>query len=265
MKKSFALSGILMLACVAALAQPAGRVERVLVYPGGASVERTVAVKAGQTSLRIACLPARFEPDSLQLTPPAGIQLGEISVQTQDRAAQPECATSPLDARIRELEDQRAALAAESSALGLSIEYLKNFGNGRESATAQIAATSEALRRNGLDALQKQNTLARRQQELDRQLAPLTAERDRIAQANPQLRTVTVRLVAPAAGELRLSYRLNQAGWEPVYRAYLDTDTGRVRLERHAQVAQNSGEDWSGVKLRLSTAQPRQATGMPPP
>jgi len=100
---------------------------------------------------------------------------------------------------------------------------------------------------------------------LERQLAPLIAERDRLTQANPQLRTVTVRLATPRDAELRLSYRLSQAGWEPVYRAYLDTETGKVRLERHAQVAQNSGEDWSGVKLRLSTAQPRQASGMPAP
>lgn len=246
-----------------AAAQTTGRIDQVLVYPGGATVERLVPVKAGQPQLKISCLPARFETDSLQVRPEAGLSIGEITVQTIERAAAPECANSPLDARIRELEDQRAAVIAETSSHDLTLGYLKNIGTAPN---AQLnTGTAEALRRSGLDTLQRQNQLQRRKEDLDRLLTPLTAERDRLAQANPQLRSVTIRLATPRDTTLRLSYRLNQAGWEPVYRAYLDTPSGQVRLERHAQVAQNSGEDWSEVTLRLSTAQPRQATGMPAP
>ncbi|WP_349741461.1 DUF4139 domain-containing protein [Roseateles cavernae] len=250
-----------------ALAQAqAGRIEQVLVYPGGASVERVLAVKAGQQQLKIACLPARFDADSLQLRAPegSGLAIGEITVQTVARAALPECADSPLDTRIRELQEQQAALAAEAEAHELALGYLKSY-TAPSGQPASIAATAETLRRSGLDTLQRQQALQRRKQALERQLAPLTAERDRLLQANPQLRTVLVRLAAPRDAELRLSYRLSQAGWEPVYRAYLDSRSGQVRLERHAQVAQHSGEDWSQVRLRLSTTQPRQATGMPPP
>jgi uncharacterized protein (TIGR02231 family) len=188
-------------------------------------------------------------------------------VQTVERAAAPECANSPLDARIRELEDQIAAVSAELSAHELALGYLKQQGpsvggdkNG--GAAVNIPASAEALRRSGLDSLQKQIPLQRRKEDLARQLAPLSAERDRLVQANPKLRSVTIRLASPRDGELRLSYRVKQAGWEPVYRAYLDTATGKLRLERHAQVAQSSGEDWTGVKLRLSTAQPNQSTDM---
>lgn len=258
---------LLVAALVPAVAQAqAGRIEQVLVYPGGASVERVLAVKAGQQQLKIACLPARFEADSLQLRAPegSGLVIGEITVQTVARGALPECADSPLDARIRELQDQQAALAAEVEAHELALGYLKNY-TAPSGQPASIAATAETLRRSGLDTLQRQQALQQRKQALERQLAPLTAERDRLVQANPQLRTVLVRLAAPRDAELRLSYRLSQAGWEPVYRAYLDTRSGQVRLERHAQVAQHSGEDWSQVRLRLSTTQPRQATGMPPP
>lgn len=248
----------------AAQAGPAaGRIDQVLVYPGGATVERSAPVKAGQQQLKIGCLPARFDTDSLQLRAPegSGVSIGDITVQTLERAAAPECASSPLDARIREFEEQRAALSAEAAAHELALGYLKNY----TAPNAQIGATAETLRRSGLETLQRQHALQRRKDDLERQLAPLLAERERLVQANPQVRMVTVRLAAPRDAELRLSYRLSQAGWEPVYRAYLDSGTGQVRLERHAQVAQNSGEDWSEVKLRLSTAQPRQATGMPAP
>ena len=266
MKKETMLVLLIVGAAGLASAQTS-RIEQVLVYPGGATVERRVPVKAGQQLLRLTCLPARFDANSLQLSPEAGINLGEISVQTVERAAAPDCAKSPLDLSIRELEDQIAAVNAETAAHELALGYLKQIGSGDNKGSASgIPATADTLRRSGLDTLQKLLPLQRRKDELTRQLTPLTTERDRLAQANPQVRTVTVRLATPRDAELRLSYRLTQqAGWEPIYRAYLDTATGQVRLERHAQVAQSSGEDWTGVKLRLSTAQPRQATGTPPP
>lgn len=273
MQRETALAAMLIVGTVAGAMAQTPRIEQVLVYPGGATVERRVPVKAGQALLRLACLPARFDADSLQVTPEAGVALGEISVQTVERAAAPECANSPLDARIRELEDQIAAVSAEAGAHELALGYLKQLGpsgtsGGGDKAggvAAHIPASAEALRRSGLDSLQRQIPLQRRKEELGRQLAPLTAERDRLVQAHPRLRTVTIRLASPRDAELRMSYRLTQAGWEPVYRARLDTTTGKLRLERHAQVAQTSGEDWTGVKLRLSTAQPNQATDMRPP
>lgn len=65
--------------------------------------------------------------------------------------------------------------------------------------------------------------------------------------------------------ELKLNYRITQAGWAPSYRAMLDTASGALSLERLAQVSQQSGEDWKNVKLRLSTAQASQQVGQNPP
>ena len=62
---------------------------------------------------------------------------------------------------------------------------------------------------------------------------------------------------------MRLNYQVNGPGWIPSYRATLDSASNTVRMERLAVVSQNSGEDWSSVQLKLSTAQPRQNV-MPP-
>lgn len=248
---------------VAAQASQPSRIEQVLVYPGAATVERSVSLKAGQQQLKLVCLPAALDPSSLQLRAD-GVSIGEVSIESVDRAAMPECANGPLDARIRELEEQSAALASEAAAHELALGYLRNVGD-RNGAAAQLTAATETLRRAGLDQLQRQQQLKRKLEELERRLAPLVAQRDKLVKQHPDVRTVLVRLAAPRDVELRFSYRLPRAGWEPVYRAYLDTDSGKVRLERHAQVAQTSGEDWRDVKLRLSTVQPRQATGLNPP
>ncbi|MEJ6005967.1 DUF4139 domain-containing protein [Paucibacter sp. AS339] len=244
------------------------KISQVLVYPGGASVERLAKVAAGAQQLKISCLPARFDLDSLQIQADTGLQIGDVSVQTVPRERAPECASSPLDARIRELEDAQAALKAESDAQDLVLGYLKNIGGdarGSASPSGSIAGTADSLRRSGLEALQRQHQLLRKKQQLEQDLTPLLAERDRLIKANPQLRTLQIRLAAPQGGEVRVSYRLSQAGWTPVYRAHLDTTKGQMRLERQAQVAQSSGEDWTGVRLRLSTAQPRQSSGLTPP
>lgn len=255
---------LLALLCVlpALAAAQNSKISQVLVYPGGATVERVARVAAGAQTLKLSCLPARFDLDSLQVQGEAGLQIGEISVQTLARERAPECAAGPLDARIRELEDAQAGLKAESDAQDLVLGFLKNLGSGPQTA---IPGTAESLRRSGLDAMQRQHQLLRKKQLIEQDLTPLLAERDRLVKANPQVRQLLIRLAAAQAGELRLSYRLTQAGWTPVYRAHLDSAKGQVRMERQAQVAQNSGEDWSGVKLRLSTVQPRQHTGIAPP
>ncbi|MFG6467504.1 DUF4139 domain-containing protein [Roseateles sp. BYS87W] len=260
---------LLLAALLPTLAAAQSRIDEVLVYPGGAQVRRLAPVAAGARELVLNCLTARFDPDTLQITAPAGVNLGPVQVETLPRERVPECATSPLDEQVRKLETQRDTLAAESTALDTSLGYLKALGSGEARATPAtgIAATADSIRKTALDALQRQAVLRRQLDDLDRQITPLKAERDRLAAANPQWRSLRVRLSTAQAAEVKLSYRITQAGWAPSYRALLDTPTGAVALERLAQVSQQSGEDWKNVTLRLSTAQvtPRVGVNLPPP
>jgi hypothetical protein len=61
----------------------------------------------------LACLPAGLDAQTLQVSAPAGMTVGELSVRQQPRALIPGCA-QPQQARIRALEDQIAALQAEA-------------------------------------------------------------------------------------------------------------------------------------------------------
>jgi len=238
----------------------ASKISQVLVYPGGATVERVARVAAGARELKLVCLPERFEADSLQLQADPGIAIGEVNLQTVDREAAPECTNnSPLDARVRELEDKLAGLKAESDAQELALGYLKNLGTDK-AAPAAISATLDSIRRGGQEALQRQHQLLRSKEALEKELAPLRVERDRLLRASPRLRSLQIQVAAQREGELRLSYRVPGAGWSPIYRAHLDSMSGQLRLERLGQVAQSSGEDWNQVKLKLSTSQPRQAS-----
>jgi len=63
--------------------------------------------------------------------------------------------------------------------------------------------------------------------------------------------------------KLEFSYQLGDAWWWPVYDARLNTDSGKIDLVQLAQVQQRTGEDWSNVKLTLSTARPSAGAALP--
>ncbi len=244
------------------------RITLVKVYPGSATVERTARVAAASKTLTFACLPAGLDVQSLQVSADASVRIGETSVLTEPRALSARCSASALDGRIRELEDQKDALQAQSDALGLVTGYLKGVSGpgdetgGKRSAidAKNLAAVADAMRRTGQDALLKQRQISRRQSDIDKQLNPLLAERTRLQGAGGNVTTVTVTLAAAADADIKLSYQVNGPGWTPAYRALLDTASRKVRIERQALVAQATGEDWRGVKLVLSTGQPRRET-----
>lgn len=104
-----------------AQAQPAdtgSRVVRVKVYPGSATVERTLRLAPGARQAIFACLPAGLDAASLQVSSDATVRVGELAVRQQARELLGNACASPLDERIRGLEDQIAALQAESAGIG---------------------------------------------------------------------------------------------------------------------------------------------------
>ena len=263
--------------CTPVLAQGAvaseSRIALVTLYPGSATVERVAKVAAGARKLVFNCLSAALDVQSLALSADASVRLGELSVLNEEREAVPACAGTPLDARIRELEDKKGAFAAENDALAIVTGYLKGVSTPDASASSprlasdakSIAPVADALRRSALEALTRQQQIVRQQEELDRALKPLLAERQRMLAGRTRVLSVSVTLEAPRDAELRLSYQVNGPGWQPAYRAWLDSRSNALRLERQAQVAQATGEDWLGVAMRLSTGQPRRGTTGPLP
>ncbi|GAA3387506.1 mucoidy inhibitor MuiA family protein [Streptomyces roseoviridis] len=72
---------------------------------------------------------------------------------------------------------------------------------------------------------------------------------------------LTVEAAAAGPAALRLTHLTPCALWRPAYRAVLDGDA--LTLETDAVVWQRTGEDWSDVRLTLSTARSSRA-GDPP-
>ncbi|MFG1810042.1 mucoidy inhibitor MuiA family protein [Streptomyces sp. NPDC049040] len=88
-----------------------------------------------------------------------------------------------------------------------------------------------------------------------------------VVETAPQQLTAHLDLVVEAerdgTAELRVTGLVPCALWRPAYRATLAADRASVRVETDAFVWQETGEDWTGVRLTLSTARPTLAASPP--
>lgn len=247
-----------------ALAQDIGRVTRVTLYPGSATVERGVQVGVGSGRVEMTGLPANFDVRTLRVSGDAGIRIGEVAVQDVARADALSTREADLEQKIQSLKDEKAALDVDAKAAGLVRDYLASLGRigeGDKSRPAVdpkgIPATLEAIRRGGSDAYKTILRVDLKKRELDKQIAALERDLARLRTGARDVRSLWIGYNATRAGEVRAAYLVTNAGWKPVYRASLDSNAAKMDLDRQAAIMQRTGEDWRGVTLRLSTGAPR--------
>lgn len=256
------------------------RIVEVTVYPDRAEVvrEATVALPAGPSSIEFVGIPFRVEPDSLRVSA-EGVPSTLGAVEIRDRVEEPEETPEWIAARdeVRDLELRMAMLDVEDK----NARKLRGFLDAVSTVTAQNQTRDMAEGRADPEAIRGVYELLRSEHgalstgELEREQRrvklreDLEVARAKLATLRPagsiHSRVATVEVDAARAGSLslRLSYLVAGAAWRPAYRASLDPENGQVHLVSEAVVRQTTGEDWTGVDLRLSTAAP--ARGVEPP
>lgn len=261
------------------------RIDKVTVFPQGAEVTRIAEVRIGQGdhTLIFDGLPAELAPETLRVEGTGGARL-EIGSVDSKIVFLP---TAALDEDRKRIEKDIEALGDERAALDQTIgdaEYQKTLMQQLASATLtqkpQEGATRildaqglggvldlvgtklSSLGKTILEARTRQREIDRLAEELNKKLADLAPRED-------QRMRVSVHLAAPAEteGAFRLSYRVQNAGWQPIYDARLGEigKDGKAKIEivRRADVMQATAESWDSVALTLSTARPVGATAAP--
>src|SRR5258705_1296277 len=253
------------LGCTTAIAQDASRITAVTLYPGSATVERTARVVPGMTRLEISGLPANFDPQTVRVESDAGVRVGEVSTQDQSRTAASNARESAIEEKIQALKDRQAVLDVDAKSAQLAADYIARLGapaSGAEKAAPvlngkSVAEVIEAVRRGGSDAFGRIQRVQVQKREIDKEIRALERDLARLKSGARDVRTIAVGGSAEQPGEVRESYQMNRAAWRPAYRAGLDSAVSKVLLERQGAISQTTGEDWTNVKLKLSTGQPR--------
>ncbi|MFI6647206.1 DUF4139 domain-containing protein [Streptomyces sp. NPDC050529] len=182
---------------------------------------------------------------------------------------------SALRRRVHTLEEEQLALGqrrdrlhARLDLLGrLAADLLREIGEGAGSGETERERWAHELDR--VDT--ERDTHGEQLRALEARLTSLTAELTdvrrtlHLSEEEPAELVGHVELTVEAAVAgpvgLRLSHLTPCALWRPAYRAVLEGDS--LTLEADAMVWQRTGEDWSGVRLTLSTA--RSALAAEPP
>lgn len=255
-------------------------IREVVVYEDRGEVLRRgkIACEDGVFEARLDTLPQVITPDSLRARLDGGEVLSlrtELVTRAPDgERAEFEARLSALRRRDRELED---AMSVEQSLLKRRTAYEQLFlQNASEQLRTerpepgQIVGGLEELRDVGLEHQRELLRLSAEQRDLQQQIEALAESQVGLAEGKTHTE-VRLLLECRGRGTLEISYLVPHASWRPEYDLHFAPNSpsgvgaGRYRLGVSAVVRQASGEDWSGVRMRLSTARPRLAADAPMP
>ncbi|GHU47152.1 hypothetical protein AGMMS50289_21910 [Betaproteobacteria bacterium] len=242
--------------CVAASPGSVAPVSRVVLFPDSALIERSASVRAGAVKLDISELPVNFDTNSVQIEADDGIEIGEIIWQDRAHIASFDAAKARLEKQIGLLTDRVSLLELERKTAEREMQYLTAAVSPGSIHQAGTERAQEVIQRSNLRVQQRILVIDSQKRDVERELEAKQNDLKRIHQTVAQVRSLSVRLQAKNDGQVHIRYLFQDAGWRPVYRALLDSEGSQMRLERIAQISQNSGEDWMHINLLLSTGQP---------
>ena len=247
----------------------------VTVYPDRAVITRTAEIDVaapGALELSFASLPDALLDESLQASGAgtAAATLLELAARPVFVDTAPDARAKSLEDEIRSVDQQDRTLADRATILGQQRDYVLHIQTAtttpaRDAASAATTPPDVWTRLLAFSEEQLEK-IAAEVRSIDTQRTDLKARRTALEQQLEQLRgagrratkTVAARLAAASAGHLTftLRYTVIGASWTPTYDVRARSDERQAHLAYSGLVRQNTGEDWSGVALTLSTARP---------
>ena len=238
------------------------------VYLDGAQVSRTAraTVPAGRATLVFSGLTKTLDPQSIQVRSERD-DFTVLSVSHRINYNEPPAenpVAEPLYARLEALEDREALLKVNYKITQEEEAILKQ---NRVVAGPQTGLNAEDLiaavnfhrrriafiKRRQYGISDSLSTIKERRQEVQRQLTVLGLDQRREATAEVVVVTQSDRAVNDA---FTLSYLVPDARWVPHYDVRVADISRPVDLRYRAKVSQQTGEDWTDVRLKLSTGDP---------
>ncbi len=257
------------------------RICEVTVYSDQALVTRrgVVQLTGEEQELVITQLPLTLLSESVRASGRGKVPVRLLGVRTE-RAYTTKVVsqeTAQLTQEIGQIEEQRRQ-GQDAQALlnlqrnfvkSLSTQYLERLTKFQNQDDLNLNKIRELLDFVGQQYSDYSKAIAQQEKEqkqLDKRLQALQQQLQQLTASRPKESfSVIVTLEPSGAGEfeLEISYVVRQASWLPLYDLRLSAISETINISYLAEVKQNTGEDWLGVALTLSTAKPGLGT-LPP-
>lgn len=257
------------------------QISEVTVYTDRALITRrgTVALTGNERELTVASLPTTLETESVRATGAGTVAVRLLGVHTEtvfhseptgDRIAE-------LTAQIQELETDKLAIQQQIASRNIQLKFVENLSEKSVASFASSIAkqqiglneTGELINFLGSNYKKYVSAIAqheRQQRDLDKQIEALRQQLHQVQTPYSQQSFNIIVAIEPSGSgnfELEVSYVVTRASWTPLYDLRVNTTNNQINLNYLAEVNQNTGEDWTGVALTLSTAKPGMGT-LPP-
>jgi uncharacterized protein (TIGR02231 family) len=270
-----------------ALARPApsvgaaSRIDSVTVFLSGARVARTARVElpGGPARVVLAGLPAELDDESIRVEGhgAAKARVFGVGVERISSDAAVAAEARAAEERLERLQDEDRGLEDRAKAAQARLDFVRSlrstYSEERAKNLAVRGVTSKEwtdlaafVSTESLQAAQEQRKVEVARREVGRRLAQARADLDKVqAKRGRTSKSVAVELDSDRPGpvDLRVSYAVPSAGWQPVWDARLAPEAGTMELTFQGSVWQRTGEDWGDVTLQVSTAQPARGLFVP--
>jgi len=257
------------------------RIEAVTVFLDRAQVQRNLScpVTPGVYQLTVPGLPTSIDDYSVRAS-----GQGSAAVRILDIKVRPQRDPDTRDQRTREIEKEKQAIRESIRVVDDRLALLTTKKKFLES-VIQMKMDSAKERKyldkipipewtgmmgfieTGLDTIssevrsreQEKAGLKDKEAGFDFDLSQLESQRIR----NKKEITVQFEVLRPGSMSLNLYYIIPGATWAPIYDLRFTADSREMELWYHAQVRQQTGEDWENVRITLSTARTVRPTALP--
>lgn len=264
------------------------RITQVTVYPDTALVTREVQVPEakGLHEVVVGPLPATVVGNSLYGEGMEGIRVLATRYRTRAVEADTRKEVREIQTEEDKLNTETQKIASESKTMEANVAFLAKleaFAGATTTAStekakldsAQVTKLATYLMETRKEQNQKIHDNSVLSQEIQKKLQFLQRKRNELASGSGRTENeavLVVERVVEGPKQAKLSYLVESASWRPQYRlrsGFVDVVDQKkviipsgeiagstVKVEYLAAVTQKSGEDWSGVSLVLSNAQP---------
>jgi len=257
------------------------RICEVTVYTDRALVTRrgTVTLTGNERELAIASLPATLETESVRATGAGTVAVRLLGVRSETVFSSEPVGdrTAELTQQIQELETQKHAIDEQIASRKIQLKFVENLSEKSVGSFASSIAkqqiglneTGELVNFLGSNYKKYVSAIAlyeRQQREIDKQIKALNQQLGQVKTPHSEQSFNIIVSIEPSGSgnfELEVSYVVMRARWTPLYDLRVNTTNNQINLNYLAEVNQNTGEDWTGVALTLSTAKPGLGT-LPP-
>ena len=242
------------------------KVTGITVFLSRAQVNREVKtrVEAGKTNIVVTGLTSDLDPQSIQVTGKGGV----IILGTTHRQNYLTELNTPRSLRILKdsadyyqkqiafEQNQKEILNKEE---GMLMSNQRIGGTNQNLTVAELKAMADFYRTRltdiGTARAKEDEKIKMLSQKLARLQKQINTQNELYARNTSEI-VINVSAEAAGAVELQLNYVVANAGWYPVYDLRTINTKSPVSLAYKANVFQMTGEDWKGVHLKLSTANP---------